>query len=108
MKTALGLDGLSVKYVYLELYGLDAVNQDRERINAYKYFLKHLSPPIKLSETWLQVRQRIKDQPEFENVPHEEDREIYFLKFRKWLGKHEEDVEVKQEVKKSRWDRKLT
>lgn len=115
----------SIKYAFMELYGLDAVAQDRQRINAYKHLLKHLSPPIKLSDTWEIVHERLKGREEYEAVGCEEDKEIYFLKFKKWLTKHMDtgsekhardnviDIDTRDsdyrtynsESKRSRWDK---
>ena len=96
IKTALGLEGVHVKFAFIQLYGPDAMISDRNRINAYKHLLKHLNPPIRMSETWDEVKTRLKGKEEYENVFSEEDREIYFLKFKKWLSKHE-DVNEKSE-----------
>lgn len=128
MKIALNLEGDHVKFAFIQLYGPEAINSDRNRINAYKHLLKHLNPPIKLSESWEQVRDRLRGKEEYENVHSEEDREIYFLKFKKWLNKHDEpedphskresreyrddyelreyrdDYELREPRKKSRWD----
>ena len=117
MKEALKLENSSVKYAFIELYGLESIAQDRQRINAYKHLLKHLTPPIKLNDSWETVRERIRGREEYEGVGCEEDREIYFLKFKKWLGKHtddprdsrvEFDSDSKKEGKRSRWDNKET
>lgn len=103
LRTALNLEGPSVKYAFTELYGPEAVALDRNRINAYKHLLKHINPPIKLSETWTEAKNRLKGKEEYEAVECEEDRELYFLKFKKWLSKHEEGP---AEPKRSKWDRK--
>lgn len=94
MKEALNLENSSVKYAFIELYGPDSILQDRNRINAYKHLLKHLTPSIKLTDTWESVHERIRGREEYEAVGCEEDRELYFLKFRKWLGKHSEPAEA--------------
>lgn len=112
MKVALNLEGSHVKFAFIQLYGPDAIVVDRNRINAYKHLLKHLSSPIKLTESWDEVKSRLKGKEEYENVQSEEDREIYFLKFKKWLNKHEETEDIKIETsrskeeprKRSRWD----
>lgn len=97
MKEALNLENPSVKYAFIELYGEDSILQDRHRINAYKHLLKHLSPPIKLTDSWETLKEKLKGREEFEGVECEEDRELYFLKFKKWLVKHSESNEVKEE-----------
>lgn len=107
-KEALNLEGTHVKYAYIELYGPEAVTNDRNRINAYKHLLKHLYPPIKPTESWEDVRTRLRGHEEYEAVDCEEDRELYFLKFKKWLSKHvqEESKSEVREVKRSRWDKR--
>lgn len=111
-KEALYLEGPHVKYFYTELYGPEAVSDDRNRINAYKHLLKHLSPSIKISDTWEDVRKRLHGREEYEAVQCEEDRELYFLKFKKWLSKHVEEQKsseppiVRNEGKRSRWDKR--
>ena len=89
LKESLGLEGSNVKNVFTEIYGTDAVEQDRLRLNAYKHLLKHRDPPIKLSDQWQDVKETLKGKIEFEEMFSEEDREVYFLKFKKWLVKHE-------------------
>lgn len=112
LKAALNLEGPSVKYAYTELYGCEAISLDRSRINAYKHLLKHLSPPIKPSENWTEVKGRLKGKEEYDQVPCEEDRELYFLKFKKWLLKRRDEFgdetgNVQElETKRSRWDRR--
>lgn len=119
IKIALNLEGNHVKFAFIQLNGPDAIISDRNRINAYKHLLKHLNPPIKLSDSWDEVKGRLKGKEEYENVHSEEDREIYFLKFKKWLNKHEEPEDSKSEVskrrgnhedsrKRSRWDNRDT
>ena len=121
---ALNLDNSSVKYAFIELYGEDSITQDRHRINAYKHLLKHLSPSIKPSDSWEIVHERLKGRDEYEAIVCEEDKELYFLKFKKWLNKHTEpepetneardrdrddgdrDRSERREIKKSRWDKK--
>lgn len=105
LSQALQLDGPSVRFAFVELYGPDSLTRDRNAINAYKHLLKHQTdPPVQLHESWKSVRERIKDAEEFKAVVCEEDLELYFMKFKKWLAKHDESQQSPS--KASRWDKR--
>ena len=124
LKSFTGLEGQSVKFAYIELYGLDAISSDRLRINAFKHLLKHLSTPIKQTDEWNETKIRLEGKAEYIELPCDEDGEIYFLKFKKWLAKHTEsdgrdlegergrerenyhDRDRDRSSKKSRWDKR--
>lgn len=79
-----------IQFAFEELFGSEAIETERTNINNYKHFLKHFYPPIQVHERWSDVKRMLSGKPEFEAVC-EEIGEIYFLKFIKWLSKHEEE-----------------
>lgn len=58
-------------------------------MDAFKSVLKHLSPSIKLADTWLSIRDRAKEHPEFGAIGEDERVEV-FGKFMKRLHEKQE------------------
>ncbi|KAG4303123.1 hypothetical protein PCANB_000517 [Pneumocystis canis] len=69
--------------------------RQKRRINALRYLIKHLRPPVQLDDTWLDVRKRIEHTEEFLAVDSEENRELAFKKqMRRLKEKHEEKEDI--------------
>ncbi|KAG4306351.1 hypothetical protein PORY_000339 [Pneumocystis oryctolagi] len=81
--------------------------RQKRRINELRYVIKHLKPPLQLSDTWEDVRKRIEHTEEFLAIDSEENRELAFKKqMRRMKEKHEEkDASSRNYHKSSRVSR---
>ncbi|GAB1739382.1 hypothetical protein NU219Hw_g4343t1 [Hortaea werneckii] len=70
-----------------------AERAQRKAVDALRSAIKHLEPPVRLGDTWEEVRVRIEREPEFADVEDEEARKSAFEKHMKRLKEKEEDIE---------------
>lgn len=70
-----------------------ADRQQRRAIDALRSRIKHLEPPVRLSDTWDDVKPRIEKYEEYKALDGDEARQSAFEKVKKRLKEKEEDVE---------------
>ncbi|KAL7276512.1 U1 snRNP protein [Rhizina undulata] len=74
----------------------------RRRIDALRSAIKHLEPPVELTDTWEQVRLRIQNLEEYKALETEELRRTAFDKFIRRLKEKQEDREFRDRDRKDR------
>ncbi|KAK3330199.1 formin binding protein-like protein [Apodospora peruviana] len=78
--------------------------QQRRAFDDLRYFLKHLEPPIAVTDTYEQVKSRIAKAEEFKAVTSEEARHAAFEKHIRRLKEREEDAERDRQRRRDRPD----
>lgn len=74
----------------------------RRTIDALRSRIKHLEPPIRLTDTWEQVLPRVEKTEEYRALENDDDRQAAFEKVIKRLREKEEDAERDRERRKAR------
>lgn len=76
-----------------------ADRHQRRAIDALRSRIKHLEPPVRLSDTWEQVRPRIENFEEYSTLDSDDLRQSAFDKFMRRLKEKEEDLEKDRELR---------
>jgi len=74
----------------------------RRAIDALRSRIKHLDPPVRISDNWEQVKSRVEKTEEYRVLDSDEDRQAAFDKVIKRLKEKEEDAEKERERRKAR------
>lgn len=79
-----------------------ADRQQRRAIDALRSRIKHLEPPVRLSDTWDDVKLRVEKYEEYKALDGDEARLSAFEKVKKRLKEKEEDVERDRDRRRTR------
>lgn len=74
----------------------------RRAVDALRSRIKHLEPPVRITDTWDQVQARVEKSEEYRALDNDEDRQAAFDKVIKRLKEKEEDAEKDRERRKAR------
>lgn len=74
-----------------------AEKRQRRAIDDLRSRIKHLDPPVSLSDTWDRVRPRVESTPEYKALDTDEPRKMAFDKFQRRLREKTEDAERDRE-----------
>lgn len=74
----------------------------RRAIDALRSRIKHLDPPVRVSDTWEQIQPRVDKSEEYRAVDSDEARQIAFDKVIKRLKEKEEDAEREKDRRRQR------
>lgn len=77
----------------------DADRHQRRAIDALRSRIKHLDPPVRVSDAWEQVRQRVEKSEEYRALENDELRQSAFEKVIKRLKEKDEDTDRDREYK---------
>ena len=81
-----------------------ADRHQRRAVDALRSRIKHLDPPVRLADSWEDVRSRIEKTEEYRALDTEDLRKSAFDKVVKRLKEKEEDIERERERRRSRRD----
>ena len=79
-----------------------ADRHQRRAIDALRSRIKHLEPPVRVGDSWEDIKSRVEKTDEYQNVETEDSRKSAFEKVVKRLREKEEDAEKDRERKHSR------
>ena len=82
-----------------------AERHQRRAIDALRSRIKHLEPPVRVSDTWEQVKSRVQNLEEYRALDTDELRRSAFDKVIRRLNEKEEDADRDRERERSRRDR---
>lgn len=74
----------------------------RRAIDALRSRIKHLEPPVRITDTWEQVQPRVEKSEEYRALENDEDRQAAYEKVIKRLKEKDEDAEKDRERRKAR------